>query len=103
YVVDCPKRVRRCAYCNDFRSVVDEATEIIEVELPRLRNHSNSPNAEATLFRQLPPGIDVRVVVELGHDDLVSRSELAAQRSGEVKRQRRHVGAEYDLVRRRVQ
>ncbi len=44
------------------------------------------------------PRIDVGVVIELGHDDLVAGGPAPAERAPEVERQRRHVGAERDLL-----
>ena len=43
------------------------------------------------------------MVVEFGDDDLVARPETAAQGSGEMESERRHVGAEGDFVRRGVE
>ena len=42
-------------------------------------------------------------MVELGDDDLVARPPAAPEGTGEVEGQRRHVGAEGDLVRRRAE
>ncbi len=45
------------------------------------------------------PRIDVAVVVEAGHDDLVAGRERRRDRTADVERQRRHVRAELDLGR----
>ena len=49
------------------------------------------------------PGIDVGVVVELGHDDLVARAPGAPEGARQVIGERRHVLAERDLGRAAVQ
>ena len=66
--------------------------------------HSSSdlgePDFEAEVVRELEPGRDVPVVVEPRHDDLVAARELPADRAREREVERRHVGAEDDLLRR---
>ena len=57
-------------------------------------------DGHAAVGRHRPPGRDVRLVVEAGHDDLVAGLERRPDRPADVERQRRHVGAELDLVRR---
>ena len=61
--------------------------------------NAHRPDRQAALARHLPPRVGVRVVVELGHDDLVARCPLAGERAAEMERQRRHVRPEGDLRR----
>ena len=75
------------------------ARELLHLELAGLAAEGDGLHAEAPLPGELAPGIGVRVVVELGHHDLVARLPAAAERPAEVERERRHVGAEGDLGR----
>jgi putative ABC transport system ATP-binding protein len=58
------------------------------------------PHDEAEIVRELEPGRDVAVVVEVRHDDLVAGFERPADGAREREVQRRHVRAEHDLFRR---
>src|SRR5581483_7043464 len=53
---------------------------------------------QVAVVRELEPRRDVRVVVELGAEDLVARPELAAGRAREGEAQRGHVRAEDRLL-----
>ncbi len=48
---------------------------------------------------QLEPGRDVRIVIELRHENLVAALQGACQRPGEQEVERGHAGAEGDLAR----
>src|SRR5688572_24730366 len=103
HVVDRAEPVRSSTHRDDFRSTVEMTTEIIPVELARLRNHFHHANTEIPILRELHPRIDVRMMVELGNYDLIAGRELSPKRSRDVKRERSHVRAENDLVGRRIQ
>jgi hypothetical protein len=63
--------------------LVEMSTEVIPVELASLRNHPHHVDAKISFLRQLHPRIDVRMMVELGDDDLIAFGKPAAQRSRE--------------------
>jgi hypothetical protein len=71
---------------------------MIPVELARLGNHSNSVHAEISVSRQLSPWIDVRMMIELGDDNLISRVELPAQGARQMEIERRHVCAKHNFI-----
>ena len=62
-----------------------------EIRLPRADDH-------LVVARRGDPGIDVRLVVEPAHDDLVAGSHRGDDRAREVERQRGHVRPEGELV-----
>ncbi len=97
-IVDGPERVRRRAEGEEARARPDGALEISRVERPRLGPHRDEAHRHAALSLEGPPGVDVGVMVELRHDDLVPGSPPAAEGPREMERERRHVRAESDLV-----
>ena len=50
----------------------DKPFEIFLYELARRGIHPNRPNRHPTLDCQPPPRVDVRMMVQLSHDDLVA-------------------------------
>jgi hypothetical protein len=97
HVVDRAQGVRSRPDRQQPRAARDLPPEVVSVELTRLRDHSGDPHGDAPLAGQLPPGIDVGVMVELGYDDLVAGAEPPPQRARQVERQGRHVRPEGDL------
>ncbi len=93
-----PERVGRPREGDDARPFGEALREVVQVE-PALRVDSDEPDREVEIVRQLEPGRDVGVVIDSGHEDLVARAELPADRAGEREVQRRHVRAEHDLLR----
>ena len=96
-IVDGSDGVRGVADGHEFRSLIDQRVESIEVERAVFDVHVGGVNDGAALF-QGPPRGDVRIVIELRDDDLVTLFQLASDGAAESERKGRHVGAERDLV-----
>ena len=103
YVSDSPQCVGSRADGEKFRSHIDRHSQIVEVEGSRPGIKADRSNLRAAILRHLAPGIDVRVVIELGDYDLVSGLQVTPDRSRNMMRERRHVRAERDLSRVRIQ
>ncbi len=93
------ERVRGRADREEARPRAEDGGEVVHVELARLGAEPHGPHHEVPLPRELSPRVHVRVVVELGDDDLVPRRPAPAEGAAQVEGQRRHVGAEGDLRR----
>ena len=76
-----------------------ERRERLEVELRGPAEERDGPDDDSPFLLERAPRVHVRVVVELGDDDLVARRPAAREGAREVERQRRHVRAEGDLRR----
>ncbi len=63
-----------------------------------LGSHRDRADRDAPVALQRLPGVDVGVVIELRHDDLVAGPPGPSESAGEVVGERRHVLAERDLV-----
>ncbi len=74
--------VRGRADGEEARLLSERAGEAVHVQLARLGAEAHGLHDEAPLLRQLAPGVDVGVVVELGDDDLVARASTAAPARG---------------------
>ena len=72
---------------------------MVPIELARFGNHLNHADRAAAFLLERAPGRDVRVMIQLGDDDLVARFVAAAERAREMEGERGHVRAEDDLVR----
>ncbi len=64
--------------------------------------HFHPPDDAAALAMKRLPWVDVGMVIKLGDDDFIAGLERAPQGARGVKRQRRGVGAEDNLRRRRA-
>jgi hypothetical protein len=72
-------------------------------ERPFAGIEGNHAKRDAALFRDRLPRSDVALVVELRHHDLVARAPPSPQRARHVEGDGRHVVAEGDFARRRVE
>ena len=88
--------------CDDARSLREQRPELVEVE-HALGVDVAEPDGQIPVVRELEPGRDVRVVIEPRADDLVARVPVPCRGAREREVERRHVRAERDLVRRRVE
>ena len=103
-VVDGTQGVGGRADRQETRAVIGQAAvQVVPVELAGLRDHLHPEHADASLALEGTPGVDVGVMVQLGDDHGIARPERPAQGAGQVEGERRHVGAEGDLVRRGVE
>jgi hypothetical protein len=94
-----PDGVRRPRESDHPRPIRQPAAEIVQVQR-RVVPDVGELHAETQVVGEVEPRRDVRVVVELRHDDLVPGPQLPAERARERERQCRRVRAEDDLVRR---
>ncbi len=95
-------RVRGPGERDHPRALGQQRREVVDVE-PALVVDVGEPDREAAVACELEPRRDVAVVVEPRADDLVAFPPLAPCGAGEREAQRRHVGAEEDLVGRRAE
>ena len=95
------QRVRRGTNRHQLRARTEAPFEIGPIQLAALRFHLHRLDRHAALPRQRLPWGDVCVVIELGDDDLVPGAPASPERPRHMERDRRHVGAEGDLVWRR--
>ena len=102
-VVDRAEGVRGGADGEEPGPRSEGVRKAVEVERARGGIHRHRADGQAALPLQGAPGIHVGVVVELGDDDLVPFAPAPAEGARQVEGQRRHVRAEGDLARRRVQ
>ena len=86
---------------DDARALVHRARALVELEAAVVV-HARKLHHEAAIVRELEPGRDVAVVVELGADDLVAFAPVARRSPRKREVERRHVRAEGDLVDGRV-
>jgi hypothetical protein len=97
------ERIRRGADRKQPRPGRERLFERGPIQLTRGRAERHGLHHQTCVTRNLPPRIHVRVVIELGDDDLVAFAPAPRQRPRQMERQGRHVGAEGDLVGRRVE
>ena len=90
-------RVRGDRERDDARPLRELRGEIVVVEL-ELVGKPGVTDDDAEVVRELEPGRDVGVVVELRHDDLVARAQRPRERAREQEVERRHARAERDLI-----
>jgi hypothetical protein len=67
--------------------------------LSLIRQHLRHADTHAAFIRERLPRGNVGMMIEFGDNDLVARLKLTTERTREMKRERRHVCAERDLVR----
>src|ERR1043166_3918876 len=75
--VDRAERVRDVADADELRALAEERVELVEQEFARVV-HRDDPEARALLLAEHLPGDEVRVVLHLGDDDLVTLSDELA-------------------------
>ena len=97
HVVDGADGVGGGADGQELRARAEGAMEVVFVEAAFGGKEADALHRDAAIALEGAPGIHVRVMVELGHHDLVARSPVAAEGAREVEGERRHVGAKYDL------
>jgi hypothetical protein len=102
-VADRPERVRCGANRQQPRARRERRLECSPLELPCRHVERNRTDDESRVARHLPPRVDIRVVIELGDDDLVARLPGAGQGARQVEGERGHVGAKGNLVGRRAE
>ena len=90
-------RVRRDRERDDPRPVGELRLEVLEVER-EVVVHAGEADDDAEVVRELEPGRDVRVVVELRADDLVAGLQRPPERPRQQEVERGHALAERDLV-----
>src|SRR5437868_2369816 len=103
YIVDRAKGVRRRSDRNQFSSARYLSRKILPIQFTRFRDHFRHARGHAAFFFQSSPRCDIGMMVQLRDHNLVAARELMGKRAREMKGQRRHVGAENDLRRRRVE
>ena len=95
--VDGAQNVRGVRHGDKLGALGHQAVERIQVDLVPLALDAPFLDDDAALF-QRTPGADVRLVVEVGHHDLVTRLEVALHGAGEELAQDRGRGAENDFL-----
>ena len=93
-----PDRVGGPRESDHARALGQKRLEVVEVDR-RVVAQLGELHPQAEVLRQLEPGRDVAVVIELRDDDLVAGAELASNRPRQGEVERRHVRAEDDLLR----
>jgi hypothetical protein len=99
-VGDRPDRVRGQREGDDTRPVGEQRRQRVDVERRVGVVDRRALDDEAVILGDAQPRRDVRVVVEVGDDDLVAGLRRARDGVRELEVQRRHVRAERDLLRR---
>ena len=94
---DRAQRVRRERERDHARAPCDQCLHGIDAERAVARIQARRADGQAAVAGDEQPGRDVRVVVELGDDDLVARLERPRHRVREQEVDRGRVGAEHDL------
>ena len=97
-VVDRPESVRRRPDGEDSGPVLDLPFGGRPSRAGRPRDHPDDPDRHSSFRRHCSPGVNIRVVVEFGHHDLVAGPDSPAERPGQVEGQARHVVTERDLI-----
>ncbi len=75
--------------------------EGLHVERHAVGRKRHRPDRQAEIVGRMPPRVDVAVVIELGHHDLVARAPLSRERPRDMERDGRHVLAEAHPLRAR--
>ena len=91
-----PDRVRGDRKRDHARPLADEPGEVVVVER-EVVGHAGGAHDDPEVVRELEPGSDVPVVVELRHDHLVALAERARERPRQQEVERGHARAERDL------
>ena len=91
-------RVRGDREGDDARPLRELRLEVVEVER-EVVVHAREADDDAAVLREREPRGDVRVVVEPGAEDLVSRLQRAPERAREQEVERGHARPERDFVR----
>ena len=91
-------RVRGDREGDDARPVREQPGEIVVVDL-ELLGDAGDAHDDPEVVGELEPRSDVRVVVELGDDDLVARAQRPRESAREQEVECRHARPEGDLVR----
>ena len=102
-VGDRAERVGCGADRDQSRARTDEPRKVVRLVAERRRVQPHRPHREAAILRDGAPGCHVRVMIELGHDDLVTGAPATCKAAREVEGDRRHVVAERHVRRRRVE
>src|SRR5438045_7995729 len=97
HIVDSAERVGGRAESEQTHSGRELAGEVFLIEPTVLASHPDGAYLDSALLRERPPGVGVRMVVELGDDYDVPLPPFAPERTAEVDGERGHVGAEHDL------
>ena len=100
HVVDRAQGVGGIADGHDLGALIQEIPQSGHVQRVILDVEVDPAHGRAAVLGHHDPGRDVGVVVHAGDDDLVAGSDLTAQRAADAKRERRHVRAEHDFLRR---
>ncbi len=95
---DRPQRIGGEPHRDDARPLRQDVGERIEVQRRPILAELDPANRGAPVRGHRQPGGDVRVVVEPGHHDLVTRGDLATESAADPERDRGHVRPERDLV-----
>ena len=77
-------------------AVAEDALDRLDGQLAGLDVELGDADGRAGTLGGEPPGPDVGVVIERGHDHLVARPPGARERVGDAERQRRHARPEDD-------
>ncbi len=96
---DRAERVRRERERDDPRTLADQRYDRIHLQGSLARIKRRRPHGETAVGSDEQPRRDVRIVVELGDDDLVALLERPGDGVGEQEVDRGRVGAEHDLLR----
>src|SRR5215472_2760751 len=98
YLIDRAHGIRGIADRQQAGMLRDVSYQVCHVQSTIRLIDVHETNPGPTFFKRMPGG-DISIVVEMSKDDLVTRSELAANRPTQGIRQRGHIGAEENLVR----
>ena len=107
-VVERTREITRSPDTNQPCARIQQAVELVEVELESLHVKRQPANGEAMVASHQHPGVHVGVMLHARQHDLVAGAgagrNVPADGSRKMERDRRHVGAEDDFVRgRRVE
>ena len=101
HVVDGADRVGGDADRHEARARTELPPQTVQIERAVFGMDVDPAHRSARVLGRQHPGADVRIVIEPRHHDLVAGLQRLGERPAKLKGQRRHVGAEDDLVRRR--
>ena len=92
-------RVRGGGHGDQPGAVAEDALDRLDRQFAGLDVELGDTHGRAGALCGQPPGPDVGVVIERGHDHLVARSPGARERVGDAERQRRHARSQDDPFR----
>src|SRR6476661_8197569 len=102
-IVHGSERVTPGAERNDFGTRRNQPLKIAPIELPALRVHLRYVQSHAALLNQSLPRRHVGMMLEFGDENFIAWPERSSQSARQVINDRRRVGAEDDLICRRIQ